>query len=71
MLKWLSNTYDPARPESKTRVIGDPTEHAFWLEGKIIGDPVPTEWFTVAELRAMHMVGVYVEVEDAPAEASE
>jgi hypothetical protein len=59
MLKWLSNTYEPDRNDHGEMH----KEHAArmaWLEGKIIGAPKATETYTVDELRAMHMVGVYV-----------
>jgi len=31
-----------------------------WLAGKIIGDPKATDDYSVAQLRAMNLVGIYV-----------
>lgn len=66
-MKWLSNTYDPKKRDAKyyvARLIGETQEQAWanhkqWLEGKIIGEPMASETYSVEELKAMGMVGVY------------
>ncbi len=66
-MRFLGNTYDPQRPDAPdlTYRMNDETQLAAWrrittlLAGTaIIGDPQPIG-YTVAELKAMHMVGVY------------
>lgn len=73
-MKFLSNTYDPNRTDARDHVqqLSDETQeeawrnYRHWLRGKVIGDPQPTKRHSVAELRAMGMVGVYaLEGEDA------
>ena len=69
-LKWLSNTYDPTMPDAPLQVIAlssETMQEAWqtkreWLKGKVIGDPQTTVnmKYTVDELKAMHLVGVYV-----------
>ena len=66
-MKWLSNTYNPNNKDAKNHVgrSFDETQeqawinHRKWLEGKIIGDPMPSEAYTVEQLKEMGMVGVY------------
>jgi hypothetical protein len=66
-LRFLSNTYDPKQPDASYTCprMSDQTQqqawesHARWLADKIIGDPQATEWYTVDQLKSMHMVGVY------------
>ena len=64
-MHWLSNIYDPKRPDAKIDLkVGETQEHArqrqqCWLENKIIDAPQPTAVYTVAQLEAMHWVGVY------------
>ena len=36
----------------------------YWLQDKVIGKPVPTDYYTVEQLVGMNMVGVYMFVED-------
>lgn len=71
-LKWVSNTYDPKAKDAKMFVFRMPDEtqeHAWrtylqWLNGKVIGEPQATDHYTVEQLKAMGLVGVYVQVED-------
>jgi len=66
-MRFLSNTYDPRLPDAKNQVsckIGETHDLAWkrkleWLAGKVISDPQPTSCHTVAELKAMGMVGIY------------
>ena len=66
-MKFLSNIHDPKDENAKIFVFCDSNEtseeawqhHLRWLEGKIIGDPKKTEWYTVQQLKDMKMVGVY------------
>lgn len=68
-LHWISNIFDPRRPEAITQIVryyGERASDAWrreraWLAGKIIGEPQATRNCSVAELKAMHMVGVYEE----------
>lgn len=68
-LRWLSNTYDPSKPDAPTyvmRMVDQSSADAWqsyldWLHGKTIGEPRATEYFSVAELKTMGMVGVYVD----------
>ena len=71
-LKWLSNIYDPKMPDAKMLVARsfEQTQeeawrwHMYWLRDKVIGKPVPTDYYTVEQLVGMNMVGVYMFVED-------
>lgn len=65
-LRWLTNEPDPNGSERLHVLpyIGETNEeaelrHRQWLADKVIGDPRATEWYTVAELKAMGYVGVY------------
>ena len=66
-MKFLSNIYDPNRPDASQFVSleGNETQdqawanHLRWLKGKVIGNPQATTSFSAEELKALHMVGVY------------
>jgi len=71
-MQFLTNTYDPGMPDAPECLVlryedmlgSDGRERAWqqhtrWLSDKIIGEPQATEAYTVAQLQAMHMVGVY------------
>ncbi len=66
-MKWLSNIHDPKDPQAQMYVARSfhetPEEawahHQEWLKGKVIGEPQATEAYTVEQLKAMGMVGVY------------
>ena len=66
-LNWITNMADrkTSHPEFPMPLRPGQTPHqAFmeqqrWLSGKIIGDPQPTYDYSVAQLKAMHIVGVY------------
>ena len=66
-LIWITNMADrkTSHPEFPMPLRSGQTPHqAFmeqqrWLSGKIIGDPQPTYDYSVAQLKAMHIVGVY------------
>ena len=66
-MRWLSNIYDPDWPEARHLIEASDdasrdeawARHQAWLADKIIGDPVASEDYTVKQLRAMHIVGVY------------
>lgn len=68
-MRWLSNTYNPNLPDAKHHVDTMPHQtpeeawhwHKVWLSGKIIGEPQATDTYTVEQLKAMDLVGVYVE----------
>lgn len=71
-MKWICNWEDPKR---EGWLPSDPEDAELFrhaLDGKIIGEPQvpPGSPLTVAELKAMHLVGVYdpqQEEEDTPA----
>lgn len=70
---FLTNTHDPADVEAAKRSLvlsfeewQDPDgrercwqNHLKWLEGKIVGDPQPSEKYTVEQMKEMGLVGVY------------
>ncbi len=66
-MKHLTNIYDPKNKNARriiTRCFGETQDQAWashikWLKGKVIGDPMPTETYTVQQLRDQNMVGVY------------
>lgn len=68
-MKWLTNTRDPRRADRSAyaqKWPGETPQEALdrldaWLADKIIGEPKATPGYTVAELKAMHLVGVYQE----------
>ena len=68
MLRFLSNIHDPKdkfAPMLVARRFDETQEEAWcwhceWLKGKVIGDPQATEAYTVAQLKEMGMVGVYM-----------
>ena len=53
-LKWITNCTNPGIYRET---------YPEWLRGKIIGEPKATAAYTTEEVRAMSMVGVYVEEE--------
>lgn len=64
-LRWVSNT-----GEYVCRMHTETQQEAVdaydrWIEGKVIGEPQATEAYTVKELEAMGMRGVYI-VEPEP-----
>jgi len=66
-MRWLTNTYDPSLPDVRMHVVRCFPEtfeeswrlHLDYLKDKIIGEPQATEKYTVEQLKAMGMVGVY------------
>jgi len=68
-MKWISNTTNPKSIIFQNRVmprIGETMIQAAarekaWLQGKIIGLPKANSHFTVEQLQAMDLVGVYME----------
>jgi hypothetical protein len=66
-MRWLTNIYDPRRPDFKANIhlttLQTPEDAARdareWLRDKTVGTPKATRYFTVAELEAMGMVGIY------------
>lgn len=66
-MKFLDNTHDPKDPRARFYLSTELRQtheeawkmHLQWLEGKIIGDPQPTDTYTVEQLKAMGLVGVY------------
>ena len=67
-MRFLSNTHDPKdklAPMFVDRRFDETQEEAWrnhleWLKGKVIGDPQATEAYTVAQLKEMGLVGVYM-----------
>lgn len=68
--RWLTNTYDPDRFDSRSHHIffssSDKKEsdrewdaYVIHVEKHIIGPPKVSEKYTVEQLQKMHMVGVY------------
>jgi hypothetical protein len=68
ILRYCGNTYDPRDPlfvRSMLISFEETTDeavkrHSDWLSDKVIGDPQPTQEYSVAQLQAMNMVGVYM-----------
>lgn len=63
---WLTNTnpkYPPVAMFGQTQEEAD-LRYKKWLAGKRIGSPKATEAYTVEQLEARGMVGVYREYED-------
>ena len=68
MLKFLTNIYDPKQLDAPLTISTMPNETSQeawgrqeeWLKDKFISTPNPTETYTIGQLKAMHMVGVYV-----------
>ena len=66
-MKWLTNLYDPKRSDARSQlhVRQDETSQEawdnqrVWLANKTIGRPETTDMYSVAELEAMGLVGVY------------
>jgi len=66
-VKWIGNIYDPHREDAPEKVARMPGESPMdaWrrvvkeLNGKFIGPPKETAEHNVAELKALHIVGVY------------
>jgi hypothetical protein len=73
-MRYLTNLYDPTRLDALGQIERIPGEtwtearehYREWLHGKIIGEPQATETYTVEQLKAMHMVGIYAK-DDPPA----
>ena len=71
-LRWISNTYDPNMPNWERTVLSGFNEtqddavrhHKKWLEDKVIGEPMPSDKYTVEQMKSEGLVGVYVVVED-------
>lgn len=70
-VRFLSNTYDPKDPKARLYQVHAFYEspesawqhHQKWLNGKIIADPCATDTYSVEQLKAMKMVGIYAKVE--------
>lgn len=64
VLRWLSNSPKDERLVHRS-VEESPDEaiarHRRWLEGKVIGKPRSSPYFTVEQLEEMGYIGVYVE----------
>lgn len=63
-MKFLSNTHDPHARMYVARMFDQTQEEAWrnhleWLKDKVIGEPQATADYTVEELKAMGLVGVY------------
>ena len=66
-IKWLTNLYNPELPEAREDIIcesGQTQAQAWqnqveWLKGKLIGKPKATTLYTVEELEAQNLVGIY------------
>jgi len=67
-MKHLTNIYDPKRLDAKSMIMtlrGQTQAEAWrlqqqWLSGKMIGSPKATDQYSIQELAAIGMVGVYV-----------
>ena len=67
--KWLTNIYDPDRPDSRANHTSSSfgkeesnrkwNAHVDYVEKHIIGPPKATEKYTIYQLQEMHIVGVY------------
>lgn len=66
-MEWLTNTYNPNAANWADTVHAKNGQSRLeaarslrqWLSDKQIGDPKPTDTYTVEQLRKMGMVGVY------------
>lgn len=67
-MKFLTNIHNPSDKNAKLYISLRPhetlkeavTNHLEWLKGKVIGEPQATEAYTVAQLKEIGMVGVYM-----------
>ena len=67
-MEFPTNTHDPKDKNAKKYVARRTHEtqeeawanHLYWLKGKVIGEPQATEAYTVAQLKEMGLVGVYM-----------
>ena len=70
-MRWLTNLYDPRLPDASQHVVLRYDESSWdgwdrqkeWLKDKIIAEPKATPSYTVEQLQAMKMVGVYAREE--------
>jgi len=68
-MKFLSNTHDPKDKEADYYILrsADETQaqaiaaHHRWLDGKVIGRPQATKFYSVEQLEARGVVGVYLD----------
>lgn len=71
-MKFLSNIYNPALPNARmyftTSYQGflDPSKaelewknHIDWINENIVGEPQPTDTYTVEQLKQMGYIGIY------------
>jgi len=66
-MKWLTNVYDPGRKDARNRLAISLDQsrdevwqnHLKWLSKCHIAEPQATGFYTVGQLKNMHMVGVY------------
>ena len=66
-MKFLTNTYDPKREDAEyhlSYIRGIPRDqqwrdYLIWLSDKCIARPKATNFYTVEQLEAMGMVGIY------------
>ena len=67
-MRFLQNTYNPEAKDAGihlTQLHNETPEESWesylrWLDGKIIGEPQATRDYTVEQLKARNVVGVYV-----------
>lgn len=67
-MRWLTNIHDPSKPDAYLHIYvedGQTIQQAIddweiYLSNKIIGRPKASDAYTVEQLEAMDMVGVYV-----------
>lgn len=71
-MKFLSNTYNPCLPKARMYFLTsyeghfDPIkgeyewrQHINWINKNIIGEPMPSDTYTVEQLKEMGMIGIY------------
>lgn len=72
-MKFLSNIYDPTLPDAKERTFYSSQENRDeqwkdwlkWVGRNIMGRPKRTEFYSVEQLEAMGMVGLYAPQDEA------
>lgn len=63
-MEWLSNIYDPLKPDAQARLGKQWKRHLDWHSEHIVGRPKATERYTTEQLEVMGMIGIYARDEE-------
>lgn len=59
-MRHLSNIYDHRKPDARNTTPEEAwRQHLEWINRNVIGRPQATETYTVEQLEAMGMIGIY------------